>query len=74
MIKKKSDGKAEKGMGIEKKMSGGMMSDGAAEKGMGIEKKMGGGMIDPTMANYQKGGSVMARGNRIARIRPTKLY
>jgi hypothetical protein len=74
MIKKKSDGKAEKGMGIEKKMSGGMMSDGAAEKGMGIEKKMGGGMIDPTMANYQKGGSVMARGNRIARVRPTKLY
>jgi hypothetical protein len=74
MIKKKSDGKAEKGMGIEKKMSGGMMSDGAAEKGMGIEKKMGGGMVDPTMANYQKGGSVMARGNRIARIRPTKLY
>jgi hypothetical protein len=74
MIKKKSDGKAEKGMGIEKKMSGGMMSDGAAEKGMGIEKKMGGGMIDPTMANYQKGGSVMARGNKIARIRPTKLY
>ena len=38
------------------------------------QKKMGGGMIDPTMANYQKGGSVMARGNRIARIRPTKLY
>jgi hypothetical protein len=74
MIKKKSDGKAEKGMGIEKKMSGGMMSDGVAEKGMGIEKKMGGGMIDPTMANYKKGGSVMARGNRIARIRPTKLY
>jgi hypothetical protein len=74
MIKKKSDGKAEKGMGIEKKMSGGMMSDGAAEKGMGIEKKMGGGMIDPTMANYKKGGSVMARGNRIARVRPTKLY
>jgi hypothetical protein len=74
MIKKKSDGKAEKGMGIEKKMSGGMMSDGAAEKGMGIEKKMGGGMIDPTMANYQKGGSVMSRGNKIARVRPTKLY
>ena len=57
-----------------KAKSGAMMSDGAAEKGMGIEKKMGGGMIDPTMANYQKGGSVMARGNRIARIRPTKLY
>jgi hypothetical protein len=38
------------------------------------QKKMGGGMIDPTMANYKKGGSVMARGNRIARIRPTKLY
>jgi hypothetical protein len=74
MIKKMSDGKAEKGMGIEKKMSGGMMSDGAAEKGMGIEKKMGGGMIDPTMANYKKGGSVMARGNKIARVRPTKLY
>jgi hypothetical protein len=74
MIKKKSDGKAEKGMGIEKKMSGGMMSDGAAEKGMGIEKKMGGGMIDPTMANYQKGGSVMARGSKLAKVRPTKLY
>jgi hypothetical protein len=28
---------------------------------------MGGGMVDPTMANYQKGGSVMARGNKIAR-------
>ena len=38
------------------------------------QKKMGGGMVDPTMANYKKGGSVMARGNRIARIRPTKLY
>jgi hypothetical protein len=38
------------------------------------QKKMGGGMVDPTMANYQKGGSVMARGNKIARIRPTKLY
>jgi hypothetical protein len=74
MIKKKSDGKAEKGMGIEKKMSGGMMSDGAAEKGMGIEKKMGGGMIDPTMANYKKGGSVMARGSKLAKVRPTKLY
>jgi hypothetical protein len=74
MIKKKSDGKAEKGMGIEKKMSGGMMSDGAAEKGMGIEKKMGGGMVDPTMANYKKGGSVMARGSKLAKVRPTKLY
>jgi hypothetical protein len=74
MIKKKSDGKAKKGMGIEKKMSGGMMSDGAAEKGMGIEKKMGGGMVDPTMANYQKGGSVMARGSKLAKVRPTKLY
>jgi hypothetical protein len=74
MIKKKSDGKAEKGMGIEKKMSGGMMSDGAAEKGMGIEKKMSGGMVDPTMANYQKGGSVMARGSKLAKVRPTKLY
>jgi hypothetical protein len=74
MIKKKSDGKAEKGMGIEKKMSGGIMSDGAAEKGMGIEKKMGGGMVDPTMANYQKGGSVMARGSKLAKVRPTKLY
>ena len=38
------------------------------------QKKMGGGMVDPTMANYKKGGPVMARGNRIARIRPTKLY
>jgi hypothetical protein len=74
MIKKKSDGKAEKGMGVEKKMSGGMMSDGAAEKGIGIEKKMGGGMVDPTMANYKKGGSVMARGSKLAKVRPTKLY
>jgi hypothetical protein len=62
-----------------KAKSGAMMSDGVAEKGIGMEKKMGGGMIDPTMrnsslANYQKGGSVMARGNRIARVRPTKLY
>ena len=38
------------------------------------QKKMGGGMIDPTMSNYQKGGSVMSRGNKIARVRPTKLY
>ena len=35
---------------------------------------MGGGMIDPTMSNYQKGGSVMARGAKLARTRPTKLY
>ena len=38
------------------------------------EKKMGGGMVDPTMANYQKGGSVQARGAKLARTRPTKLY
>ena len=38
------------------------------------QKKMGGGMIDPTMANYQKGGSVMARGSKLAKVRPTKLY
>jgi hypothetical protein len=31
------------------------------------QKKMGGGMVDPTMANYQKGGSVMARGSKLAR-------
>jgi hypothetical protein len=37
-------------------------------------KKMGGGMVDPTMANYQKGGSVMARGSKLAKVRPTKLY
>jgi len=37
-------------------------------------KKMGGGMIDPTMSNYQKGGSVQARGAKLARTRPTKLY
>jgi len=35
---------------------------------------MGGGMVDPTMANYQKGGSVMARGSKLAKVRPTKLY
>jgi len=37
-------------------------------------KKMGGGMVDPTMTNYQKGGSVMARGSKLAKVRPTKLY
>jgi hypothetical protein len=26
------------------------------------------------MSNYKKGGSVMSRGNKIARVRPTKLY
>jgi hypothetical protein len=57
-----------------KAKSGAMMSDGVAEKGIGVEKKMGGGMIDPTMANYQKGGSVMARGSKLAKVRPTKLY
>jgi hypothetical protein len=52
-----------------------MESKGYKESSSGkMVKKMGGGMVDPTMANYQKGGSVMARGNRIARIRPTKLY
>ena len=50
------------------------MPDGKMMKNSDMEKKMGGGMVDPTMANYQKGGSVMARGNKIARIRPTKLY
>ena len=38
------------------------------------QKKMGGGMVDPTLANYQKGGSVQARGVKLARTRPTKLY
>lgn len=52
-----------------------MESKGYEESSSGkMSKKMGGGMVDPTMANYQKGGSVMARGNKIARIRPTKLY
>jgi hypothetical protein len=52
-----------------------MESKGYKESSSGkMVKKMGGGMVDPTMANYQKGGSVMARGNKIARIRPTKLY
>jgi hypothetical protein len=35
--------------------------------------KMGGGMIDPTMANYKKGGSVVAK-VKLGRTRPTKLY
>ena len=35
---------------------------------------MGGGMVDPTMANYQKGGSVIARGYKLTRSKPTKLY
>ena len=37
------------------------------------QKKMGGGMIDPTMANYKKGGSVVAK-VKLGRTRPTKLY
>jgi hypothetical protein len=37
------------------------------------EKKMGGGMIDPTMANYKKGGSVIAK-VKLGRTKPTKLY
>jgi hypothetical protein len=52
-----------------------MESKGYKESSSGkMFKKMGGGMIDPTMSNYQKGGSVMSRGNKIARVRPTKLY
>lgn len=37
------------------------------------EKKMGGGMLDSSMG-YQKGGSVMARGYKLTRSKPTKLY
>jgi hypothetical protein len=37
------------------------------------QKKMGGGMIDPTMANYKKGGSVIAK-VKLGRTKPTKLY
>jgi len=77
MIKKKSDGKAEKGMGIEKKMSGGMMSDGAAEKGMGIEKKMGGGMMSDGAANKGSGIEMKSKGGMVrgqgAAIRGTKF-
>ena len=49
------------------------MSDGVTKKGIGMEKKMGGGMIDPTMSNYKKGGSVIAK-VKLGRTRPTKLY
>ena len=52
-----------------------MESKGYEESSSGkMSKKMGGGMVDPTMANYQKGGSVMARGSKLAKVRPTKLY
>jgi hypothetical protein len=37
------------------------------------EKKMGSEMIDPTMSNYKKGGSVIAK-VKLGRTRPTKLY
>jgi len=50
------------------------MPDGKMMKNSDMEKKMGGGMIEPTMSNYQKGGSVMARGSKLAKVRPTKLY
>ena len=71
---------------IESKDFAVLKAEKAKGRGMGLQdeelppgkmvaaKKMGGGMIDPTMSNYQKGGSVMSRGNKIARIRPTKLY
>jgi hypothetical protein len=52
-----------------------MESKGYKESSSGkMVKKMGGGMVDPTLANYQKGGSVMARGSKLAKVRPTKLY
>jgi hypothetical protein len=64
-----------------------MESKGYEESSSGkMSKKMGGGMIEPTMSNYQKkfkegvygvevkGGSVMARGSKLAKVRPTKLY
>lgn len=53
------------------------------DRGMGLQdkqlppgkmvKKMGGGMLDSSMG-YQKGGSVMARGYKLTRSKPTKLY
>jgi hypothetical protein len=40
-----SDGVSKKGMGVEKRMGGGMMSDGISKKGSGIEMKSKGGMV-----------------------------
>ena len=37
------------------------------------QKKMGGGMMQDSMG-YKKGGSVIARGNKLARSKPTKLF
>jgi hypothetical protein len=106
-----SDGVTKKGIGIEKKMDGGMMEENQSSGSMGglgsiaspaepttadrlteqdikvagsalrqrkkfarkLGGKMGGGMIDPTMSNYKKGGSVIAK-VKLGRTRPTKLY
>ena len=37
------------------------------------QKKMGGGMMQDSMG-YKKGGSVIARGNKLARSKPTILF
>ena len=37
------------------------------------QKKMGGGMMQDSMG-YKKGGSVIARGNKLARSKPTRLF
>ena len=37
------------------------------------QKKMGGGMMQDSMS-YKKGGSVIARGNKLARSKPTRLF
>ena len=36
-------------------------------------KRMGGGMMQDSMG-YKKGGSVIARGNKLARSKPTKMF
>ncbi len=39
-----------------------------------MKKMMGGGMMQDTSMGYQKGGSVMSRGYKLTRSKPTKLY
>ena len=67
-----------KSTGIPMMAKGGMANKGNVNehKRMAMGKpigKMGGGMMQDSMG-YKKGGSVIARGNKLARSKPTRLF